>query len=296
MSQGVSGKEGIMKCTVFLDGDFLVRDDIFLDSMTPGIFEARGVFETVRVEEGLPCFLDRHITRLKQGLRVLNIRFPYTIKDLQTVIHKVLVFNQLKNARLRLMAYQKNGAFSLAVLAMPRRVLTDREYTFGYNVTTASCPGRTQKYACVKSLDYVRYREAYQKAAAHGFQEAFLINAKGYVFEASRSNVFFVKNSVLHTPSLTLGCLEGITRRAVMECARERKVTVKAVKPKLTDFLNSDEAFLTNAIIGIMPITRIDSKTIKLGRIGDLTYQLRSWYLKKCPARPSALSPLTASV
>jgi branched-subunit amino acid aminotransferase/4-amino-4-deoxychorismate lyase len=285
-----------MKCTVFLDGEFLVRDDIFLDSMTPGVFEGRGVFETIRVEDGLPCFLDRHITRLKQGLKVLNIRFPYTIKDLQAVIHKVLVFNQLKNARLRIMAYQKNGAFSLAVLAMPRKVLTDRDYCSGYSVTTVSCPSRTQKYACVKSLDYVRYRDAYQKAAAQGFQEAFLVNPKGYVFEGGRSNVFFVRNGALHTPSLTLGCLEGITRRVVMECAREHKIAVKTVKPKLTDFVNSDETFLTNAILGIMPVTRIDSKTIKLGRIGDLTYQLRSWYLKKCPIRMPALSPLAASV
>lgn len=285
-----------MKSTVFLDGEFLVRDDIFLEAMTPGIFEGRGVFETMRVEDGNLCFLDRHIARLRQGLKVLNIRLPYTNKDLQTIIHRVLMFNQLKSARLRLMAYQKNGSFGLAVLAMPRKVLTDRDYTVGYNLTTAAFPNRTEKYACVKSLDYARYREAYQKAAAHGFQEAFLVNPKGYIFEASRSNVFFVKNGVVHTPSLTLGCLEGITRRLVMECAREHKITVKSVKPKLPDFLNCDEAFLTNAVLGVMPITRIDSKTIKPGRIGDLTYQLRSWYLKKGPVRTKALSPLSASV
>jgi|CXWL01.1.fsa_nt_gi branched-subunit amino acid aminotransferase/4-amino-4-deoxychorismate lyase len=285
-----------MKCTVFLDGEFLVRDDIFLEAMTPGIFEGRGVFETMRVENGHLCFLERHIARLKQGLKVLNIRLPYTIKELQSVIHRVLMFNQLKNARLRLMAYQRNRSFSLAVIALPRKVLSDRDYSCGYSVTTTSFLNRTQKYACVKSLDYGRYRAAYQKAVKEGFQEVFLINPKGYVFEASRSNVFFVKDGIVHTPSLTLGCLEGITRRIAIECAREHKIVVKTVKPKLQDFLASDEVFLTNALLGIMPITKIGAKTIQLGRIGDVTYQLRNWYLKKSAAPAAVLTHLSACV
>ena len=285
-----------MKCTVFLDGDFLVREDIFIESMTPGIFEGRGVFETIRVDDGHVCFLERHIARLKQGLKVLNIRLPYSIKELHVIIHKVLVFNQLKNARLRVMAYKKNGAFGLAVLALPRKVLSGHDYSRGYGVTTASCLSRSQKYACVKSLDYERYRAAYQKAARQGFQEALLVDPKGYVFEASRANVFFVKNEIVHTPSLTLGCLDGITRRLIIECAREHKIGVKMVKPKIQDFLHSDEVFLTNAILGVMPVTKIDSKTIQLGRIGDLTHQLRSWYLKKSAGRMIPLNPLPACV
>ena len=241
-------------------------------------------------------FLDRHLTRLRQGLRALNIRLNYTTKELETNIHKVLVFNQLKNARLRLMAYQKNKSLGLAILALPRKVLTNQDYSCGYAVTSAPCTGRPAKYACVKSLDYGRYRDAYHKAVRQGFQEALLVDPKGYVFEASRSNVFFILNGALHTPALTLGPLDGITRRLIMECARERKITVKTVKPKLHDLLASDEVFLTNAIIGIMPVTRIDAKTIKLGRIGDMTYQLRSWYLKKAPVTETVLKPLTASV
>lgn len=285
-----------MKCTVFIDGEFLLRDDIFLGSMTPGIFEGRGVFETMRVEDGQLWFWDRHLTRLRQGLKVLNIRLTYTTKDLEAVIHKVLVFNQLKNARLRLMVYQKNKTSGLAVLALPRKVFSSQEYTLGYNVTTASCQSRPARYACVKSLDYARYREVYHQAVRQGFQETLLVDPKGHVFEASRSNVFFVKNGIVHTPALTLGCLDGVTRRLVLECAREHKIAVKTVKPKVQDIINSDEVFLTNAILGIMPVTRIDSKTVKPGRIGDLTYQLRNWYLKKAPVLTKALKPLAAAV
>lgn len=285
-----------MKCTVYVDGDFLVKDDIFLQAMTPGILEARGVFETLRVQDGHICLLEQHLARLKKGLKVLNIRLPYTSKDLHFTIHKVLMFNQLKNARLRLMAYQKNGSFDLTVIAMPRKVLSEKDYHSGYSVTALDCPSRSQKYANVKSLDYSRYRDAFIKAGQQGYQEALLVNSNGYVFEASRSNVFYIKKETVFTPALSLGCLDGITRQLILACAREHKVNVKMVKPSVKDFWTSDEAFLTNAIIGVMPMTKINGKTIKLGRIGDLTYQLRNWYLKKIlPASPIA-NPLNACV
>jgi branched-subunit amino acid aminotransferase/4-amino-4-deoxychorismate lyase len=285
-----------MKCTVFVDGDFLIKEDIFLEAMTPGILEARGVFETMRADDGHIHLLENHLNRLRKGLKVLNIRLPYTSKELHAIIHKVLIFNQLKNARLRLMAYQKNGSFELTVIAMPRKVLTEKEYQSGYSVTVLDCPGRTQKYANVKSLDYGRFREAFLKAGQLGYHEALLTNSNGYVFEASRANIFYVKDGVLHTPSLSLGCLDGITRQMVVDCAREHKINVKMVKPHIKDFQECDEAFLTNAILGVMPITKINAKTIRLGRIGDITYQLRNWYLKKILPPNPIVNPLLACV
>ncbi len=285
-----------MKYTVFWDGDFLVRDENFIQTLTPGVFEGRGVFETIRVEEGHICFLERHLKRLRQGLKVFNIRCSYSAKEIQSIVHRVLIFNQFKNARLRLMAYQKNGAFGFAVMVLPRTVLSERDYFHGYYVTTARCPGRPAKYACVKSLDYGRYYQAYHQARDKKFDEVLLVNPKGFVFEASRSNVFFFKKEILYTPSLTLGCLNGITRQLIMECAREMKISVKTVKPKLQDLFDSDEVFLTNAIIGVMPVTKLATKMVQSGRVGDGTYQIRGHYLKKLITPGVSLTPLPATV
>jgi branched-chain amino acid aminotransferase len=270
-----------MKYTVFLDRENLVKDEHFIETLTPGIFEGRGVFETMRVDDGHACFLDRHLERLRKGLKVLNIRLPYTTREIQNIVHKVLIFNQFKNARLRILAYQKHGSVGMAVMSLPRTVLSDRDYFDGYAVTTAKCPSRAAKYANVKSLDYGRYYQAYHAARDKGFNEALLINPKGFVFEASRSNVFYFKKGTLHTPSLALGCLNGLTRQLVIDCSRAMRIPVKQSKPQLNDILDSDEVFLTNSLIGVMPITRIDVKRIHSGRIGDATYQIRSAYLKK---------------
>ena len=285
-----------MNYTVFVDGEFLVRDEHFIGSLTPGVFEGRGVFETILVDHGHVCLLERHLKRFRQGLKVSNIRCPHSNQEIQSIAQRILTFNQFKNARLRIMAYQQNGAFGLAVMALPRTVFSEQDYFHGYRVTTARCPGRPVKYQFVKSLDYAQYYKAFHKAKDKGFHEALLVNPKGFVFEGSRSNVFYFKKGTLYTPSLVLGCLNGITRQLIIECAREMKISVKTIKPKLQDLLAADEVFLTNAIIGVMPITKLDGKVIQSGRVGDKTYQIRSRYLKKFIIAKSALNPLTAGV
>ena len=183
------------------------------------------------------------------------------------------------------MVFQKTKSVEIAVMVMPRTVFSEQDYFNGYHVTVSRCAGpSSSRFALVKSLDYGKYYNAYQEARAKGFNETLLVNPKGFIFEASRSNVFFLKDETVYTPSLTLGCLDGITRRLVMECARELKLPAKAIDPKLPDFLRCDEAFLTNTLIGVMPITQVDGKIIQSGRIGDWTYKIRSQYLKKLAA------------
>jgi branched-subunit amino acid aminotransferase/4-amino-4-deoxychorismate lyase len=287
-----------VKYTLYFEGEFLVRDDHFLETLTPGIFEARGIFETMRVDNGRVVLLDRHLQRLRQGARILRLRLPQTTKELQGIVQRVVMFNQFKSGRARIMLFQKDhSSIELAVMIMPRTVFTEQDYFHGYNVTTTRCAiPSTSRYALVKSLDYGRYYQAYQAARSKGFNETLLINAKGLIVEASRSNVFFIKDEVIYTPSLTLGCLDGITRRMVIECARDFKLPVKAVNPKMPDVLSCDEAFLTNALIGVMPITRVDGKIIESGRVGDWTYKIRSQYLKKTAALAKLPAPRPVAV
>jgi branched-chain amino acid aminotransferase len=291
-------KEPLLKYTIFFEGEFLVRDELFLESLTPGIFEGRGVFETMRVDDSQVLLLDRHLQRLRQGLRILRLRLTQTTKEIQSIVSRVVMFNQFKNGRARIMVFQRNGGpVELAVMVMPRNVFSEQDYFNGYDVTVSRCANpSSSRFALVKSLDYGRYYRAYKEARAKGYNETLLANQKGFIFEASRSNVFFLKDETVYTPSLTLGCLDGITRRLVMESAREMKLTVKAVTPKVQDFLRCDEAFLTNSLIGVMPVTKMDGKIIQSGRVGDWTYKIRSRYLKKLAVSVKTVLPNPAVV
>jgi len=115
----------------------------------------------------------------------------------------------------------------------------------------------------VKSLDYALFTGAYQRAAALGFDEAILLNSRGYVFEASRANIFVVQNGVLLTPPLGSGCLDGIMRARVMRQALRHKIPVRECNLTVEDILHSDGAFITNVLIGTVPLASVDGQALK---------------------------------
>jgi branched-chain amino acid aminotransferase len=111
--------------------------------------------------------------------------------------------------------------------------------------------------ADLKSLDYELFAQANAQARSKGFDEALLLNRNGTIFEASRANIFWIKDKVLYTPPLSSGCLNGITRRQVVKQARSLKISVKEINLTPEILKNSDAAFLTNSLIGIKPIETI---------------------------------------
>jgi branched-chain amino acid aminotransferase len=130
----------------------------------------------------------------------------------------------------------------------------------------------------VKSANYLQSVLARIEADRNGAQEAILLNARGYVAEASTSNVFAVAGGSLATPSVDSGALPGITRAAVIELAAEARlpVTERLVTPE--ELLDADEAFLTNSLMEIMPLTELDGQPIGSGRPGPVTQQLAEAY------------------
>jgi branched-subunit amino acid aminotransferase/4-amino-4-deoxychorismate lyase len=106
----------------------------------------------------------------------------------------------------------------------------------------------------VKSLDYGLFAKSYEIARSQGFDEALLLNRHGHIFEASRANIFWIKDSVLYTPPLRSGCLNGITRQQVIKQAKKLRTTVKEKDLTPQVLKKADAAFLANSLIGIKAI------------------------------------------
>jgi branched-subunit amino acid aminotransferase/4-amino-4-deoxychorismate lyase len=92
--------------------------------------------------------------------------------------------------------------------------------------------------------------------------EALLLNEHGYLCEGSTSNVFLVRDSCLHSPSEKSGCLAGITRGAVTEIAAGLGIGVVQREVRLEELFEADEVFVTNSVIEVMPLTRVDGKRV----------------------------------
>ena len=130
----------------------------------------------------------------------------------------------------------------------------------------------------IKTLNYLPYILARDDAKDMGYDEAILTNTKGCITEGATSNIFIVKNNGLITPSEASGILPGITRGVIIEIAKKLKISVKEKLVSRRELLGADELFLTNSLAEVLPVTKVDSKRVGSGLVGDITKLLRISY------------------
>jgi branched-subunit amino acid aminotransferase/4-amino-4-deoxychorismate lyase len=234
--------------TIFLDGQFLKVNTQIIEAFTPGLFKAKGVFETMLGLDGTVMDMALHLKRLRAGLNFLGIK-PPSINP--SVLKKVLQGNHLSSGRVRLMVWQAGKQTHVMMAALPYKVSNKNVYRVCLIKTGRAVNDRL---ANVKSLDYELFAKAYSQAQRQGFDEALLLNCRGHIFEASRANIFWTKDKILYTPPLTSGCLNGITRQQVLKHAKNLRIPVKEINLTPRILRDADAAFLTNSLIGLKPI------------------------------------------
>ncbi len=253
-----------MKHIIFLDGKYIKVNDKILEVFTPGVFRGRGVFETMLGLDGEILDVALHLARLRRGLKALKMKLPSIHPS---VLKEVLHRNHLPCARVRLMVWLEGQQTHVMIAALSYKNSDQKEYRVCLFKTDRAANDRL---ADVKSLDYGLFALAFAQAQAQGFDEALLLNRRNYIFEASRANIFWIKDRILFTPPLSSGCLKGITRGQILREARRLKVPVKERNLTPDMLTKADAAFLTNSLIGIKPIALVKSKRLRLhGRHGS---------------------------
>jgi len=250
-----------------------------LKKLTPGVGHKRGVFETVLGVNGEPVFLREHLTRLFRGAKSLRIAPIVTTQDFRSYIRATLAVSGLSSVRLRLLIWRERQTVHFAVVVLPYQPVSASARQRGYRVVTARSR-INERHVCSfrKGLDYSLYLRAYEQATAVGVDEAVLLNLQGDIAEGSRTNIFVVKDNQLLTPPLTSGCLSGITRKIVMKLARQSGLVVRSQRLHPSDALGADEIFLTNSLLGVMPLVSLDGSLIKNGKPGPVTKKVIRLY------------------
>lgn len=267
--------------TIFLDGKYQTILPSAIKTMTPGLLRGLGVFETLLCEKQKVYFFREHYQRFVHGCDRYILPKPVASKNIRQILAKLLQQSKIKDGRVRFAAWRKGSDLHFSVAVFPRAAFSAQVYRRGF----AACfyprafnrPSQLHK---IKSLDYGFFLKAYEFALKHHYEEAILLNSEGHIIEGSRSNIFFVKDRKLFTPSLSTGCLNGITRQAVLKVAKAIGIKTANVKSGVLDLQNSDEAFLTNSLVGIMPLTYLQDHKIGDGRPGRLTLKLTKSYKK----------------
>ncbi|MBV8781139.1 MAG: aminotransferase class IV [Phycisphaerae bacterium] len=292
---------------VWLNGEFFEDDDALVSSRDTGLLHAAGVFTTMRSFGGKTFRLAAHLHRLRSSCDTLGIPLPFDDDALSTSVTEILKANELSDARLRLTVTRGSARNDpqQGVMLRPTVLLTAAAlepypaefYERGMTVIALD----TQKLnpydvqAGHKTLNYFSRLTALREANRRGAGEALWFNVHNYLESGSISNVFIVKAGELLTPPTaddlkridspypTSAVLPGITRAAVIELAESAKVPFLPAALTINDLLSADEVFLTNSIMQIMPICRIERSAIGNDQPGPITRRLAT-LLKDAPA------------
>jgi 4-amino-4-deoxychorismate lyase len=224
----------------------------------------RGVFETLLVNEK-PIFLEMHLNRMNNSLKALKIG-NFVSKE---YIEEIIKNNEIKNCVLKIIATQEN-----VVIYTRKSQYTKEKYDAGFRLKISTMKRNPYSHVVYhKTLNYTDNLIEKEIASEEGFDEVIFFNTDNKIAEGSVSNLFFVKNGMLHTPKISCGLLNGIVRDWVLENFECNKGEYS-----ISDLKKAEEVFLTNSIMGIMNVSYI--KDIGKFDIGNHTKKISKEYNK----------------
>ena len=275
-----------MSLQVFINGKFFAKDDAKISVYDHGLLYGDGVFEGMRSYGGRVFRLEEHLERLWNSAKAIWLEIPLSPAEMAAAVNETLRRNSLSDAYIRLVVTRGAGTLGLdpnrtsdpqVIIIADKIALYPREYyENGLEIITVSTI-RNHPAALsprIKSLNYLNNILAKIEGLQAGCIEALMLNHKGEVAECTGDNIFLVRNQQLLTPPIDAGILEGITRQAVIDLAKEAEITVLEVPLTKHDVYIADECFLTGSAAEVIPVVKVDSRRIGDGKPGPVTRRL----------------------
>ncbi len=286
---------------IWLDGEMLPWRDAKVHVLTHTLHYGMGCFEGVRAystDQGPAIFrLNEHTDRLFRSAHILNMKMPFDKAMLNEAQRLVVRENGLDSAYIRPMAFLGSEGMGLRADNLKVHVMvaawewpsymSPEAREQGIRVRTSSYTRHHVNITMCKAKangNYINSMLALNEALSCGCDEALLLDNEGYVAEGSGENLFLVNNGVLHTPELT-SCLDGITRRTILEFAEELNIPVKERRITRDEVYIADEAFFTGTAAEVLPIRELDGRVIGTGARGPVTERFQQMYFDAVEGR-----------
>ncbi|MFA5272109.1 MAG: aminotransferase class IV [Candidatus Omnitrophota bacterium] len=257
--------------------DNLVDKESIAEIFEPGFLFGWGVFEVLRAYNAGVPFLDLHVARLNDGLNALGIE---ELKiDFSKQIAALLKANKLKDAYIRITAYKKRESTGVLVYADKFGYYQQDAYEKGFTAIISPYKKNSQnQFSQIKSLSYLENRLSWYEAQKQKKDEALILNEKDNLVGGARSNLFIVRNQEIITPSLSKGAFYGITRKIIINELKKSRIKLTEKEITIEDFLSCDEAFLTSALLEVMPLVECGNSVIGNGKPGEITLKVLKQY------------------
>ena len=271
---------------VFLNGRLVDEKRAKVSVFDHGLLYGDGVFEGIRAYHGRVFKLEEHVDRLYESAKAIALEIPVSSEQMCADVVRTCRANNLSDGYVRLVVTRGVGSLGLNpylckkpqifIIADSIQLYPKKHYLNGLSIVTVGTTRNVPEAINprIKSLNYLNNVLAKIEAINSGVLEAIMLNAHGYVAEATGDNVFVVKGNKLITPPPWCGALEGITRNVVMDLAGKMGYLVKEDVLSRYDLYVADEVFLTGTAAEIIAVVNIDRRCIGSGKPGAVTRKL----------------------
>lgn len=285
-----------MGLIIYLNGDFVPEEEAKVSVFDHGLLYGDGVFEGIRFYNSRVFKLDEHLQRLYDSAKAIRLEIPLKLEEMEEAMLETIRKNNLHDGYIRAVVTRGVGDLGLDpdkcpeafvfIIADSIALYPEKYYREGLELVTVATR-RNMPEALnprIKSLNYLNNILAKIEAknvndpeaagSSPRIIEAIMLTNEGHVVECTGDNIFIIKNEVLITPPTYIGALEGVTRNTVMDLARDMQLEVKENIFNRYDVYTADECFLTGTAAEVIPVVKVDGRTIGDSKLGKITQEL----------------------
>jgi branched-chain amino acid aminotransferase len=275
---------------IWMNGEFVAWEDAKVHVLTHAMHYGTGVFEGIRcyeTEQGPAVFRHtEHLDRLRRSAELYHMDMPYSRDELREVTHELIARNGLRSCYIRPVVYRGYGPMGLDPLANPVECFIAVWEWGAYLGEEGKANGVRARFSSWRRISpeslmpqakacgqYLNSVLAKIEASKAGYDEAILLDHKGVLCEGTGENVFVVRDGEIATPPMSASILDGISRRSVIEIARDLGYRVVERDIMREELALADEVFLTGTAAELTPVREIDD--IEIGPPGEITRQVQ---------------------
>lgn len=248
-----------------MDELILIDGNVVDEPLTRSLFFGEGVFETFRWKNQLPRHFEKHLERLRKGSELLRIPMPRSEEILNSLDRAVSLSNS-EDLYIKIALISKGDRIFFKNPDESSLLVMTRDYlkTKGTVSICVISQKRNPESMLIrhKTFNYLENIIGRREAIEKGYDEGLFLNTNDDLTEATSSNLFWARGKDLFTPATESGLLPGITREIILEIAERLGFKINARKFDLSYLLNSDFAFLTNSLIGMTYVDKVNKQTM----------------------------------
>ena len=265
------------KVVTTINGKLFTNAQAKISVYDNSLLYGEGLFETYMAANGQIAFAREHFERLQKGAKLLGLKIPVERKILENWLTKTASKHPANLKRLRLTITSGDSPVWSPKPGMPRVIISAIEHKFDLSPQKLFVPefrvDGESTFNQIKTIAYGLRAAALRVSQKNGCEDALLLNNKDNVSEMTSANIFWVENGKLFTPPLSAGCLEGVTRRIILEEGQKQNWGIEEKNCTLNDLANADEVFSTSSVRLARPIGEIKSANfnakLKQGKLSN---------------------------